>query len=314
MKKQIRNFARLFISLFCLFIFSGAAEYETLEQNAGQAAQTVQQTQSAQYRQQPAPLAVHQVRSNIYEVKGGSGANTGFYVGASGVIVIDAKMSDESARQMVNEIQKITPNPIEYIIITHSDGDHVNGLPGFPKGLKIIAHNNARKDMDEAFKEERQRAFLPNITYSEKLILFPGDKKVKLLHFGPAHTNGDTVVYFPDDKVAFLGDLLFIGRDPLIHRHKNGNSFGSVKTLKAVLELDAEIFLHGHGDAAGKAEIEGMIKMLEEKQAKIKSLIEEGKSLEEIKKIFNIEDRPAQAGTMPRPSLVEVIYLELTDK
>jgi len=273
-----------------------------------------QQTQPAQYRQEPSPVKATQVKGNIYEVKGGRGANCGFFIGEKEVIVVDAKMTEESAKQMIAEIKKLTPNPLKRIIITHSDGDHVNGLIGFPENLDIISQHQTRKDMDTTFKEEKQRLYLPNITFSKKLKLYSENTVIKLLHFGPAHTSGDAVVYFPADKVAILGDLLFIGRDPLIHRHKNGNSFELVKTLKAILDLDADTFVHGHGDIASRSDVESYMKALEEKQTKIKSLIEEGKSLDEIKKIFNVEDRPAQPGRSRRVGLVETIYLELTEK
>ncbi len=246
-------------------------------------------------------------------MKGGI-ANCGFFIGQEEVVVIDAKMSKELTENMVAEIKKLTPHPIKYVILTHSDGDHVNGLTGFPKGIRIIAHHHTREHMDEAFKNPEQRLYLPNQTFSKKLQLYLGEKRVKFFHFGPAHTNGDVVVYFPEERVAFLGDLLFLGRDPLIHRHKQGSSFGLVKTLKSILELDADTFVHGHGDTANRSEIEEVIKALEDKQKKIKALIDEGKSLEEIKKIFKVEDRPARPGRGRLPSLVEVIYLELTEK
>lgn len=269
---------------------------------------------AAQQRQEPAPVTAYQVKGNIYEVKGGSGANCVFYIGEKEVLVIDAKMTEESAKQMISEIQKLTDNPINQIILTHSDGDHVNGLVGFPSGIRIISHHQTRKHMEQAFQEPPQKLYLPNLTFSEKIKLYSGSKVVKLLHFGPAHTNGDVVVYFPEEKVAFLGDLLFLGRDPLIHRHKNGNSFGLVKNLKSILDLDADTFVHGHGNIASKSDIESLIKSLEEKQSKVKALIQEGKSLDEIKKDFNIEDRPAQPGGRRWLSLVEVICLELTEK
>jgi len=265
-------------------------------------------------QQEPAPVKAYQVKGNIYEVKGGRGANAAFFIGEKEVLVIDAKMTEESAKQMIAEIKKLTSSPIKYVILTHSDGDHVNGLVGFPPDAIIVAHHQTAKDMDTAFKDAKLRSYLPDFTFSTKLKLYSGDKTVKLFHFGPAHTSGDIVVYFPDEKVAFLGDLLFLGRDPLIHRHKNGNSFGLVKTLKSILKLDADTFIHGHGDIASPSDVEGVMKSLEEKQTKIKVLIKEGKSLEEIKKIFNVEDRPPRPGRSRRPGLVETIYLELTEK
>ena len=266
-------------------------------------------------KQQVLPLSVQNVKGNIYQVKGGMGANTGFVIGEKEVLTIDAKMTEDSAKQMIAEIKKLTPNPISYVTLTHSDGDHVNGLVGLPRGTNIISHEKTRVHMDNAFQSARERAYLPNIAFSERLSLYLGgglrSTRIDLFYFGPAHTDGDVVVYFPDQKVAFIGDLIFIGRDPLIHRHKNGNSFGLVKVLRAILNLDAEIFVHGHGDVATKKEILGIIQSVEGKQIRIKALVKEGKTLDQVKKIFDIEDG---AGGMRWTSLVEVIYLELTER
>jgi cyclase len=84
--------------------------------------------------------------------------------------------------------------------------------------------------------------------------------------------------------------------------------------LKGILNLDAEIFVHGHGDLATKKDIQNLIQSVGEKQIRIQALVKEGKTLEQVKKIFNIEDRSSQPGGMGRMSLVEVIYLELTEK
>ena len=270
-----------------------------------------------QQSQQPPPITVQQIKGNIYMVKGGSGANTGFVIAEEGVLAIDAKMIEESTKQVVAEIRKLTSKPIVTVVITHSDGDHVNGLTGFPRQeiKQIIAHEQTKKDMEEAFKDSKMealRAYLPTQTFSKDLsVLIPKTCLADLKHFGPAHTSGDTVVYFPDEKVAFIGDLVFIGRDPLIHRQKGGTSFGLVNNLKKILELDAETFISGHNDPLTKKDIQGLLSSIEDKQAKIKDMIKEGKTLDEIKKAFGLESVP---GGRRWPSLVEVIYLDLTEK
>ena len=266
-------------------------------------------------RQQSQPISVQNIKGAIYQVKGGAGANTGFFVANKCVLVVDAKMTEASAKEMIAEIKKITPNPISYVVLTHSDGDHVNGLVGFPTGLDIIAQTNTRSDMEKAFTTDQQRAFLPTSTFSESMTLHletgSTTERVDILYFGPAHTAGDAVVFFPTERVAFIGDLLFLGRDPLIHRAKNGTSLGLVRVLKALLTLDVDTYLSGHNDPVTKKEIEGMAQSIEEKQAKIKSLISEGKSLDDVKKIFQV---PSPAGGQRWQSLVEVIYLDLTEK
>jgi cyclase len=296
-----RSFA---LVIFCL-LFLGLISPISAQHPSSQQAQPL--------KQEVPSIFVQNVRGNIYQVKGGMGANTGFFIGEKEVLVIDAKMTEDAAKQMIAEIKKLTLNPISYITITHSDADHVNGLVGFTQGINIISHEKTRAHIYQAFQSDQQRAYLPNITFSDTLSLFLGSvlrgTRIDLFYFGPAHTDGDAVVYFRDEKVAFIGDLLFIGRDFLIHRSKNGSSFGLVKVLKAILDLDAEAFVHGHGDLATKKDIQNLIQSVEEKQVKIQAVVKEGKTLEQVKKIFNIEDRG-----MRRMSLVEVIYLELTEK
>ena len=296
---------RFFASVIFCLLFLGLVHSISAQQ------QTSQQAQPP--KQEVPPISFQKVKGNIYQIKGGMGANTGFFIDEKEVLVIDAKMTEDAAKQMIEEIKKLTPHPIRYIALTHSDRDHVNGLVGFPQGITIISHENTRAHMDKAFQSAQERAYLLNITFSDKLSLYPGgvlrDMRINLLYFGPAHTDGDAVVYFPDEKVAFIGDLIFINRDMLIHRHKNGTSFGLVKVLKAIMNLDAEIFVHGHGDQATKKDIQNLIQSIEEKQIKIQAMVKEGKTLEQVKKIFNIEDRG-----MRWPSPVEVIYLDLTEK
>jgi len=265
---------------------------------------------------QPVPLSAVPLKGGVYWVKGGSGANTGFVIGKKEVIVIDAKMTEESAKAMLAEIGKLTPNPVKYIILTHSDGDHVNGLSGFPTGLTIVAHANTKKDMEEAFKNPKMSAllpYLPNETVTADRTLNIAGVRLKLLYFGPAHTSGDLVVHFPEQKIAFVGDLAFIGRDPLIHRQKGGASFGLVQNLRKILELDADTFISGHSDALTKADILGLLTSIEEKQAKVKALLQQGKSLEEIKAAFGLAEAPAQPARR-FPSLIEIMYQELTEK
>jgi cyclase len=266
---------------------------------------------------QPQPLTVQPLKGGIYFLKGGSGANGGFFVGTKGVVVIDARMTAAAARDMIAEIRKVTPLPVTHLVLTHSDLDHVNGLGGFPAGLEIIAHARTRTDMEEAFgKDEALKpllAYLPTRTVTTDYDLKGLDAEIRLLYFGPAHTSGDIVAFFPAQKVAFVGDLAFIGRDPLIHKPKGGTSFGLVRALKGLLALDADTYVSGHSDPLKKTDIETLCKGIEERQAKVQALIKDGKSLDEIKKAFGIADQPRPGG-MRWPSLVEIIYQDLTVK
>lgn len=273
---------------------------------------------------QQQPLTVQKIRGNIYLVKGGSGANTGFWVGEKEVLVIDAKMTAESEKQVFEEIKKLTPNPITRIILTHSDGDHVNGLNAFAKGLKIYAHPQTGQDMEEAAKAPNMQYlhdYLPTEVCTpcapsrqSMMFLRIGDEAVHLYYFGPAHTSGDFVVYFPAERVAFIGDLAFVGRDPLIHRQKGGTSTGYIDTLQSLLALDADTFLSGHNDPLTRQDIQGLHASMTKRRDEVKTLISRGKSLDEIKKASGVQESPTQPGRQRPMSLVEVIYLDLTEK
>ncbi|MCX7974365.1 MAG: MBL fold metallo-hydrolase [Candidatus Aminicenantes bacterium] len=260
------------------------------------------------------PIEIKKIRGNVYEITGGSGANAGLIIGEKGYFLIDAKMNPQSAREMLQVIAQMTTLPLQAVILTHSDGDHVNGLPGLPEKTTVIAHENTYQEMKQVTTEGPLLNYLPSITYKQELILRSGKTTIHLYHFGPGHTSGDSIIYIPEEKVAFLGDLVFIGRDPLIHRHKGGNSFGVVKILEEVLKLDATSFIHGHGEVIDRTSVEKAIAALKARQEQIKALIEQGKSLEEIKTILQVKEPPDVPGRPKRPTLVEIIYLELTEK
>src|ERR1700753_4232138 len=87
-----------------------------------------QPAMTAARAQAPQGLTTHVIKDGkLYWIEGGGG-NSGVIIGDKGVVVIDAKTTDASGAQLVAEIAKLTPKPITHVILTHSDGDHVNGL------------------------------------------------------------------------------------------------------------------------------------------------------------------------------------------
>lgn len=262
-----------------------------------------------QQRQTP-PVKLDKLSDRLFQILGGRGANGGVYVGTDGVLVIDAKMTKESVDQTIEEIKKITDKPIKYLVDTHSDGDHIYGNRFFPKAVTIVAHEKCREEFfhprrdgePSEWNNPELAPFLPSLTYSDRMDIYLGSKKVELWYFGVGHTKGDTVVYFPEEKTAFIGDQIFMGRAQLIHSYKGGNSFGHVKALTKMLEtLDAERFCSGHSDPIDRSTVKHHIQEMKKIQAKIKSLVEQGKSLEDVKKEF--EESHAR--------LVEAIFYEI---
>jgi cyclase len=283
----------------------------------------------AKAQQQPDPLKVTKIRDNIYVTQGGDGGNTGIIIGATGVIVVDTKTTVESSKEVQAEIAKITAKKADTAILTHSDSDHANGVAGFPPGLIIIAQENAKKEMEAsagtrgAYPQDR----LPTKTVGKDETMTIDGVRVRLLHWAPGHTSGDLIVFFPDQKVVFAGDLMtYPNRSDvtartggaLIHLEKHGSATGWMQNAKGMIGLNADTYVTGHGDLMTKEEVKQRLAFVQDKWNKVKTMSAQGKSVDEIKKAVgeNVPQRDAQGKLPPgaAPSLSEVMYGEINKK
>lgn len=270
---------------------------------------------SAALQEPEAPMTVEKAAANVFWVKGGAGANSGFVIGDKEVIVIDVKMTRDSGRCLLDVIARTTRFPVTTVILTHSDRDHVGGLAAFPTGLKIIAQKNCLAELAAAAAEEPYlKDHLPNVTFDGSMSFKSGGVLFELQYFGPAHTDGDAVVFLPGESLAFVGDLAFVSRDPLVHLEKHGSSLGVVRALQGILDFRPSIagFIPGHDDLLARSDIEKVKNSVEGKRAKIKAMVASGVTLDGIKKALGGVEPPP--GAMRFPSLAEVIYFELTGK
>ena len=260
-------------------------------------------------------LMVHKLKDNVYWLEGGGG-NTGVSIGTNGVVIVDAKSTAANGQQIVAEVAKLTPKPITHVILTHSDGDHANGLAGFPKGLTIVAQEGCAKEMKDSVTAGGRGAapadYLPTMVISKSPdnVTFDG-VKFRLLHWVPAHTSGDLVIYLPAEKIVFTGDIIAANRpDPIIHPEKHGNSEGWVTTAKGIAALDADQFVPGHGDLQSKADIQKRVNDTVAKRDKIVAMVKQGKTLEEAR-VATGDQAPPQGGRGPAfPSLTDIVYQE----
>jgi glyoxylase-like metal-dependent hydrolase (beta-lactamase superfamily II) len=266
------------------------------------------------------PLKVHQLTPAIHWVEGGVG-NCGFIIGKEGVIVIDTTVSKESGMELLAIIGKITPKPVTTILLTHSDMDHIGGLAAFPSGLTIIAQENNRKSMEAVIAAGRGMVSaenLPNRTVSkEREAVEIEGVKLELFHWAPAHTAGDLVVYLPDEKIVFCGDIFTMDQfRALIHRQQNGSSEGWITTAKGVVALNADRFVVGHGEVQTRENLQKRVSETEAEWEKIKELVTEGMSLAQVQAAVGDpppgQGKPGAGGPRFTP-FSEVVYQELTE-
>jgi glyoxylase-like metal-dependent hydrolase (beta-lactamase superfamily II) len=283
----------------------------------------------------PPPITMKQIKPDVWAALGGAGGNVTIIVAKTSVIVVDAKQTEPGAKDLLAEIAKITPKPVKTAIITHSDGDHVNGLVAFPAGIKIIAHENNKKEQETALAAGGRGAppadKLPNqvVTKTKEAVTIDG-VKLELYHFAPAHTSGDLIVFLPDQKICSTGDIVVTNRaddNPNVHFEKNGSTEGWLESVKGMIALNADTYVTGHGDLVTKADLQRKLNATTARRNKVATMIKEGKSIDDIKAA--LPDAPAPGaparGTGAPPAaaaagrggpapltFVETAYQELT--
>lgn len=193
-------------------------------------------------------------------------SNAAFVVTPAGVVVIDALGSPALSERLAAEIRKITPRPITHVIVTHYHADHIYGLQTFKAmGAHIIAHSAAKEYLNsdtarlrlEASREE----LAPWVNEDTRLVeadewiegsktLMVGGMEFRISSVGPSHTPEDLVVYLPQEKVLFAGDVVFRSRIPYVGK---ADSRHWIEALKNLLRFDAQIIVPGHGPLSHEA-------------------------------------------------------------
>jgi len=218
------------------------------------------------------------------------------------------------------ETSRIVDRQIQY---KYDAGDNVlltqneKMLKELAAGLWIFLEMNAPSDIySSGPMSVPMPNFHPAVSFEGQLNLRFGSETIGLFQYGPAHTSGDVVICFPARGVAFIGDLVFVHHDLLIQRHKGGYSFGLVTTLSIFLKTQPEIrtFIPSHADPIDRDELGAIVRSIEEIQVKVLAMVDEGKTLEDVKKAFQISEAPKGAGNWVWPRLAATVYQELTER
>jgi cyclase len=211
-------------------------------------------------------LQTKQLAPGVYALLSGHPAvdNSGFVVGERGVLVIDAHINGAMARQIQAAVREITDKPILYLVNTNYHGDHTFGNYAFPAETRIIAHRETAARMADIEHEKQLmlrtvendpsvfadvRLRLPDVVFDDFLRLDLGGRQVTLHHFGAGNTPGDTVVYLPEARVAWTGNLVL--GDGTIPPMFEGGAARYLRTIGRFAEtLAVDTIIPGHGAPA----------------------------------------------------------------
>jgi glyoxylase-like metal-dependent hydrolase (beta-lactamase superfamily II) len=238
-----------------------------------------------------APIKVHKLRRDV-SILEGSGGNIAVLTGADGKVFIDAGITASRPR-ILEAANSLSRDPIKHLINTHWHFDHADGNTWMnAEGAAIIAHENTHKhllvaqrveDWDYTFPSPPLAAVPTEVFSSDKTVDL-NRSKLALKYYGPAHTDSDISVTFPESDILHCGDTYWNGIYPFIDYSTGGNIDGMIKAAEANVAdvTDRTIVIPGHGQpVSNKAELTQYRDMLVAIRDNVARLKQQGRSLED---------------------------------
>jgi glyoxylase-like metal-dependent hydrolase (beta-lactamase superfamily II) len=227
--------------------------------------------------------------------------NTGIVVGDDAVMVIDTQATPAMAQDVIRRIREVTDKPIKYVVLSHYHAVRVLGASAY-RPEHIIASQDTRDLIVERGEQDKAseigrfpRLFRnvesvppgmtwPTLTFTGKLTLWLGKLEVQLIQLGRGHTKGDTVVWLPQDRVLFSGDLVEFDATPYA-----GDAYFQdwPKTLDNIAALKPAALVPGRGAALQGASdvargLEGTRNFIADLYASVKAGAAAGKELRAV--------------------------------
>ncbi len=257
---------------------------------------------------------LRKIADNVYGVFGvyeqvsyenrGFISNAYFVVEDEGVLVVDTLTTYKLGKELVEAIKSVTDKVVRFTVVTHYHTDHFYGAGALKEtGAVIIAHKwaldyisqpsswNFYQARKKILKEHMEGTDMvaPDITITKDLDIHMGKYTFEVRHYCKAHTPGDVIVWFPERRILFSGDIVFDGRLPFLG---SGNSKGWIECLDKILELGPDILLPGHGNPMlSKEKIRDRVmwtrKYISDLRNTIRKMIEEGKDIDYVRENIN---------------------------
>ena len=241
-------------------------------------------------------LSITPVAGNVYMVqRPGGGGNIGVQVGPDGVLLVDSLFAP-LADKLVAAVKQVTDEEIRFLVNTHIHIDHVGGNENLAEmGVLIFAHDNTRLRFFEqrsrfpraggSFVPQQPAAARPLITFNDTMSFHLNGEEVRAFLAPPAHTDGDSFVYFSESDVLHLGDVYRTTSYPIIDVYNGGSLRGTIAAMDKAIDLAGQNtkVIPGHGlEVVGRDEMIEFRDMILDIQGQVLTMIREGKKLDEV--------------------------------
>jgi cyclase len=258
---------------------------------------------------------------SIYE---GWGANQGIVTTSEGCVVVDTGFTASSARSLLREARRRGSAPVRLVLNTHDHSDHVFGNSVFDEEASpvILAHANCKARLLELGRERmggyrrfdaRLKSELtglricpPQVTYREGAELTMGETTFRLVHpRRRAHTSGDTMVFMPEEKVLFAGDVVWVGYHPNL---EDADIEGWLKALEAISRMNPDLIVPGHGPVADKRCIAPLARYLRRFDASFRKLVHDGATKQRVVEELEVDGPDGWRLEMMVQRNVDILY------
>jgi glyoxylase-like metal-dependent hydrolase (beta-lactamase superfamily II) len=227
--------------------------------------------------------------------------NAGIFTGPDGVLMVDAQFA-QLTDKLVAAIKKVSDGRIRFLVNTHHHPDHTSGNANFGAlGATIFARDELRAHL-AAGNNPTPPAGLPVVTYRGPVTIHMNGDDVQLIPVMNAHTDGDTMVYFPKADVLMTGDFYRSIQYPNVDRNNGGSVKGVMDALTAVIALAKPTtkIMPGHGPVVDKTAVAATLELVTTIRTRVAALIAQGKSQDEViaaKPLSDLDARVQQIGT-----------------
>jgi cyclase len=267
-------------------------------------------------------IKTNKIASNFYTLDG-SGGTIGVLTGPDGVLMVDAQFAP-LADKIAAAIKQISDGRIRFLINTHVHGDHTGGNEAVGKtGAVIMAREHLRERLAKPAPGANGQpgvpapaAALPVVTYDAPVTIHMDGEDVQLIPVPAAHTDGDTMVYFPNANVIMIGDYYRSTGYPNIDRANGGSMNGMLAGFDAAIKLarpDTKI-IPGHGAIVDKTAVAAHRDMMIAVRDKVAALVRQGKTQDEAiaaKPTADWDSKVTGATAMTADRFVGQLYQEL---
>src|SRR5262245_33914002 len=255
------------------------------------------------------------VADNFYTLEG-SGGMMGVLVGPDGVFIVDAQFAPLTDK-LVAAIKQISDGRMRFLVNTHVHGDHTGGDENFAKlGVTILARDELRARLAVPGRGgPPPAAALPILTYKDRVTFHMNGEDIQLIPVPAAHTDGDTMVYFPKADVLMTGDFFRSIQYPNIDRANGGSLQGMLNGLAQVVSVAGANtkIIPGHGPTVSKTAVAAQRDLIVAVRDRVAKLVAQRQTQEQVvaaKVLADYDSKVAQPGTTG-DRFVGQVYAEL---